>query len=310
MNSRNVFSTWYKLVFQPDSILQLSFTDTTGHLQQKNMIIGSIKRDSIRERNPVPNAPRRVLPLLAYNEKALAIDTTYATAYMVVNTFATGNHLKSFFRKSFRTLKKQHIKNLIIDVRYNGGGNVSNSNLLTRMLVNKPYKIADSLYAVSKTYYEGKHIQYHFWQWPLMTVISKKQSDGYYHFGYYEKHFFKPKKKNHYNGKVYIITGYHSFSATSIFANTLKGQENVLLVGEETGGGRYGNNAWLVPDVTLPQTGVRFTLPKFKLVMNKNLPKNGRGVPVDVEAAPTQISIQKGIDVKMRKVGELMRTQH
>ena len=42
-------------------------------------------------------------------------------------------------------------------------------------------------------------------------------------------------------------------------------QDNVTIIGEETGGGAYGNNAWLIPDVTLPTTGVRFRLPLFRL---------------------------------------------
>ena len=61
-------------------------------------------------------------------------------------------------------------------------------------------------------------------------------------------------------------------------------QDNVTIVGEETGGGAYGNTAWLIPDVTLPETGVRFRLPLFRLVIDKNYPKNGKGVQPEVEA--------------------------
>ena len=37
-------------------------------------------------------------------------------------------------------------------------------------------------------------------------------------------------------------------------------QDNVTVVGEETGGGAYGNSAWLIPEVTLPETKVRFRI--------------------------------------------------
>lgn len=45
------------------------------------------------------------------------------------------------------------------------------------------------------------------------------------------------------------------------------------MIGEETGGGAYGNSAWLIPDVALPETGVRFRLPLFRLVIDKTVLK-------------------------------------
>jgi hypothetical protein len=78
-------------------------------------------------------------------------------------------------------------------------------------------------------------------------------------------------------------------------------------VGEETGGGAYGNTAWLIPDVTLPVTGVRFRLPLFRLVINNSIPKNGRGVIPEVESAPTQKVIMAGTDFKLDKAMELIK---
>jgi hypothetical protein len=80
-----------------------------------------------------------------------------------------------------------------------------------------------------------------------------------------------------------------------------------VIVGEETGGGAYGNNAWLIPDVTLPLTKVRFRLPLFRLVIDADLPKNGRGIIPEVEALPTVNDIRSNIDFKMRKVTEMIK---
>jgi C-terminal processing protease CtpA/Prc len=140
-----------------------------------------------------------------------------------------------------------------------------------------------------------------------MQMMTSRKKDGKYHFGYFERHYFKPKKKNHFDGIVYIITGGNSFSATTLFTQTVKNQDNVFVVGEETGGGAYGNNAWLIPDVTLPVTGVRFRLPLFRLVLNKDIPKDGRGVQPKIESKPTLDAIRQGTDYKMEKVMELIR---
>jgi len=82
------------------------------------------------------------------------------------------------------------------------------------------------------------------------------------------------------------------------------------LVGEETGGGYYGNTAWIIPDVTLPNTGLRFRLPRFRLIIDKDREKNGRGVMPDVMATPSVQAIRKGIDFKVEKVRELIELQN
>jgi C-terminal processing protease CtpA/Prc len=234
------------------------------------------------------------------------MDTARSTAFMTLNTFERGNHLRSFFRRSFRTLHENQVRNLIIDVRSNGGGDAANSTMITRYIIDKKFKLADSLYALNRGNRYDKYVSksrlYHF----LMLFVTRKRADGKYHFGYFERHYFSPKKKDHFNGEVYILTGGNSFSATTLFAGALKGQKNVTLVGEETGGGYYGNTAWIIPDATLPNTRLRFRLPKFRLVIDRNRQKDGRGVMPDVWAIPSSDAIRKGIDFKATKARELI----
>ena len=84
-------------------------------------------------------------------------------------------------------------------------------------------------------------------------------------------------------------------------------QDNITVVGEETGGGAYGNTAWLIPDVTLPETGVRFRLPLFRLVIDKNYPKDGKGVQPEIGSSPTIDAIRRGADYKLDKTLELIK---
>ncbi|MCR6719646.1 MAG: S41 family peptidase [Chitinophagaceae bacterium] len=104
-----------------------------------------------------------------------------------------------------------------------------------------------------------------------------------------------------------MLTGGNSFSATTLFAGTVREQENVTIIGEETGGGAYGNSAWLIPDVTLPNTKVRFRLPLFRLVINKDLPHDGRGVQPEIYAGPSRDDIRLGKDYKLEKALDLIR---
>jgi C-terminal processing protease CtpA/Prc len=135
-----------------------------------------------------------------------------------------------------------------------------------------------------------------------MLAFTRKKRDGHYHFAYFERHYFRPRKKNHFDGKSYVLIGGNSFSATTLFTHSIIKQDNVLVVG-----GSYGNTAWLIPDVKLPETKLQFRLPLFRLVMDKNQIKTGHGILPEVEAKPTVDAIRKNADYKMDKVMELIR---
>lgn len=308
ISNRGAFGGWLRLVEGWQQSYSLGYLDSAGNPGLLNFkLVEPLPRDSSR---------RPVLPMIRqkinqreerlYNARSMQVDTGLSAAYMTVNTFNNNNQLRPFFRNSFRELRKNRINHLVVDIRSNGGGNVSHSTFLTRLLINTPFKLADSLYAISRKSRYGQHVQYNSLTGLFMPFITRKRTDGKYHFGFFERHFFKPKKKNHYNGNVYLLIGPNSFSASAIFAQVLKGQKNITLIGEETGGGAYGNTAWFIPEASLPETGIRFRLPKFRLVMDKETAIDGRGVIPDIEVKPSRNSVIQNRDLKVETVRSLI----
>lgn len=321
------FSSWYKELFGYTDTFDIGYPDTAGILRQTRIPIYDPRADTVRRslgRVLLPGTgqrgkgpARRVRPpgrrarkkrelLLTRN---LQVDSASHTAFLTLNTFEHGYHLRGFFRHSFQVMADQQVKNLVIDVRSNGGGDASLSTLLTRYLIDKKFKVADSLYAIRRHSRYDRYINNGLLYRFLTLLASSKRADGKYHFGYFERHHYSPFTYHHFGGPVYILTGGNSFSATCLFAGALKGQSNVTLVGEETGGAYYGNTAWMIPDVTLPVTGVRFRLPRFRLVVDQQRVKDGRGVQPDVPALPSLEAIGKGLDFKTAKAKELIRLQ-
>jgi hypothetical protein len=311
LSNRGGFGAAFTSVFGQKENYFIDYLSSDGiersaSIQSYNPKNDSSNRVAITRFSKIPRADRKKQIINA--TRNLRIDSTNNTAFMDLSSFSRGLKLKYFFKTSFKDLKKKKIKNLVVDVRGNGGGSVTNSTFLTKFIADKKFKVADSLYANNRNSKYKKYIDGYFFNRLFMLFMTAKKGDGKYHFGYFERHYFKPKKKHHFNGNVYILTGGNSFSATTLFTQTVKPQANVTVVGEETGGGAYGNSAWLIPDLILPNTGIRVRLPLFRLVIDKNIPKDGRGVQPEVLSTPTTEAIRRGADYKMDKVMELIRT--
>ena len=241
------------------------------------------------------------------NIRSLKRDTSFSL--MTINSFSKG-HLKNFFKRSFRKLRKDQAQNLVIDIRANGGGDINNYVLLTKFLRKASFKVADTAYAKSKTFGPyTSHISSGFFDNIALLFVTHKKQDGKYHFGFWERHTFTPKRKNHFNGDVYVLTNGLTFSASALFCNAVKGQDNITLVGEETGGGWYGNSGILIPDIVLPNTKLRVRLPFFRLVQYNHVSEKGTGVIPDVYVGPVLKDVISGVDSKMEVVKKMIKVQ-
>ncbi len=304
------FPYFHRNIFGLYKSYQVSYTDTSGN--SKNVVVPYFKpasdttkkKKTIKKRQEIKYTHQEKLKF----SRSLQYDSSLAL--MTVNSFSKG-HLKSFFRRSFREMRRKKTKNLVIDIRANGGGDIIKSVFLTKYLRNTPFKVSDTADAVSNTLAPyTRYISHGFFNNIGLLFVTHKEKDGRYHFGYWERHTFKPKRKNHFNGNIYILTNGLTFSASSIFCNDVKGQENIKLVGEETGGGWYGNSGIMIPDITLPNTKIRVRLPFFRLVQYKHVPIKGTGVLPDIFVGPNWRDILNGVDTKIQKVKEIIREKN
>lgn len=315
LSNRGNFGSLYGLVFGTDSAYQIGFIDKYGNNKTQfiNAFIPAADTSKSATLASIKTQPKLSKFILRQQNRErirlLQIDTINRSAMMRLASFGKGYKLISFFKKSFKELDKLKIQSLIIDVRNNGGGVIRHSTLLTRYLSDRPFKIADSLYATQLISRYDRHLQYMPWYYGAMLLSTSKKKDGLRHFTYYEKHQFHPKKKNHFKGNVYLIIGGNSYSATTILANKLSGQPHIKIVGEETGGAAYGNSAWMMPKLFLPGTKLSVQIPLYRFVMDKTQPKDGSGVSPTHPAIPSVKSIRENKDVKMEMVLKLIKKQ-
>jgi C-terminal processing protease CtpA/Prc len=306
------FPYYHRNIYGLSKTYQVDYIDSTGHKKTATIPLYVPPSDSTRQNSIRKDSTRNIArPRLTKAQRlaryrSLDMDSTGKMAVMTINTFTKGN-LRGFFRRSFKKLKKQKMENLVIDIRSNGGGRVALSTLLTKYISRQPFRIADTLYAVTKNL--GPYTQYikgGFLNNIELFFISKKKEDGHYHIRHLENKLYKPKNTSHYNGSVYVLTTGPTFSAAALFSNVVKGQPGITLLGEETGGGWHGNNGIMIPDITLPNTKTRVRLPLFRLVQYQHVPKTGTGIIPDVYVGTSYDALLKGYDKKMQVVREMI----
>ena len=302
------FPQYYKSTFGVNNTFSITYIDSPGNKKESKVpyyrpISDSLEKLRIASLPKPGKSERKKFKLLS--QRNLQLDTARKTAIINLNTFSEGK-LQTFFKKSFKLIKKTGVKNVVVDVRQNSGGNIFSSIRLMQYLKNEPFNIADSVTATNRKFKYRQYLKPWFLYWLSLQFSGRRQADGLIHFRYFEKHIFYPKKKYHFDGNIYLVTGGYTFSAASMMATHLKGQSNITIVGEETGGGAYGNTAVHLPVVTLPNSKLRVVVPLYKMVFDKNRTPNGRGVLPDFEVLPSSTAIRMGIDGKMEKVRQLI----
>ncbi len=309
------FPYYHRNIFGISKTYRVTYLDSTGVEQTANIPVFEWPKDSTKRSRDSALARKEKKDKRETREKrllaarSLAVDTTNNTAIVTINTFSSGN-LRRFYRQTFRYIKKTGINNVVLDIRSNGGGRIRLSTLLTKYVSRADFKVADTSFAVTKSLRPySKYIRESFINNLGLFFLAKKNKDGHYHFGHWERKLYKPKTVNHYNGNLYVLINGSTFSAASLFSNAVKGQPGVVLLGEETGGGWHGNNGILIPDIVLPNTKIKVRLPLFRLVQFNHVPKNGRGIEPDIYIGTNYDALIKGVDFKMQVVMEMIRSK-
>jgi predicted alpha/beta-fold hydrolase len=311
----NSFPYYHRNIFGVSKMYDVTYLDKAGQEQHINIPAVGLLTDSSKKikdsavivKQPRPKKFTRQERL--QEVRSLAVDTTNNTAVIIINSFSGGS-LRKFYRQTFRYIKKAGIDNVVLDIRSNGGGRIRLSTLLTKYVSRVNFKVADTSYAVAKFLRPfSKYIKGGFMDNLGLFFLTKKQSDGLYHFGHWERKVNKPKTVNNYRGNLYVLIAGNTFSAAALFSNAVKGQPGVVLLGEETGGGWHGNNGILIPDIVLPNTHIKVRLPLFRLVQYNHHPKDGHGIIPDIYIGTNYDALVKGIDYKMKFVMDMIRNK-
>lgn len=199
-----------------------------------------------------------------------------AVAIMRIRSFVKSSSKSSdeSFRKiiqqCFSVIHAAPVKNLIIDVRDNGGGNPEYARYVISHLMDKDYVYIEKYKTVEKLHWndEEKRTRY---QWYPYCGIGK----------------FSPCK-NVYSGKLFVLIDGGSTSTAGDFAACLDYYNRATFIGEESGANRVvsGGNVF-GHDFQLPNTKLRVRMSTIQGVNKCDQVNDGHGVIPDYLVVPT-----------------------
>lgn len=293
------FSRYYQTFIKTDSSFTLTIKSVEG--ETKNIQVkGMARADKDSLRKVMAGEPQ------GWWSKPLAeFDIMEGgTGYLRLHTFAKG-WLKSqkinydkFLKESFARLKAESASSLILDLRGNGGGDDLLGAKLCRYLIDTEFGYFDRMEATTSKF---KYKQYSSSKWMnLAGVLFKKDKSqpGKFTFNYHRGLKTQKPEQEVFTGKLVILTDGGTFSTAADVASILHANGKGTFVGEEVGGGYYGNNSAVQYHIKLPNTQINYYIPVIRYYSSVDYPAfYGHGVKPQVQVQPTYAAAQAGKDL-------------
>lgn len=248
-----------------------------------------------------------------------------STAILTVLTFmlqenAMYKELSDFFAE----VKKRNIKNVVIDIRSNGGGNPNMSALLYSFVALKPFDNVFNYRTKNIVINDPENLLNGYGTKMAEEEVRQNENFLKQRFDYDSTAGFYygnarltegsisnyPPDKNNFKGNVYVLISGGTVSAATYFAALVKNNERGVLVGTETGSGEASTTAAWFHTYTLPKTKSRLTVPMSEIYFMKAKQDNGRGCRPDKELTFEEFQkyIQTGKDPDIQYTLDLIRT--
>jgi len=236
----------------------------------------------------------------------------YNIAILSVRDFQDGDY-KDFYRQTFKLIESLETEYLIIDLRDNHGGELPDAMDLFTYFSDSSFTFIDNpvLASENSLYHERYFIEDAGIVNVLLailypaTMITRsifiamiEEKDGYLYLPLAEADTKKVSPYN-FDGKVYVMINGGTFSASCLLSSNLRSMDNVMFVGEETGGAQNGTVAGKMARLILPSSKLRLLCGLMTIKPTHQGGEHGRGIMPDIEIKPDLQDHRHGIDPEL-----------
>ena len=193
---------------------------------------------------------------------------------------------KKFLATSFKDIETSRMNNLILDLRGNGGGTDEFGKALFSYFINRPFVYYESLTMNKERFDFFKYTSMPDAKTPkgMLKANVDGKFDNIQHPNVGQQNPSLPT----YSGNIFVLIDGGCFSTTSECISMLDCHTPAIFIGEESGGGYYGNCSGPTPEFRLPNTKVSVEMPLMKYAMAvKGYASFDRGLIPDHVVIPT-----------------------
>ena len=260
------FGRDYWLLVEQASEFTVKARDVTGKTVTAKLI-GVKEADWGKNQNPVNAEAQANMPKLQWSRENLSLRFLKDpdVAQIRIDGFG-GPDYPQWIENTFKTLREKGTRTLILDLRRNGGGADMYGAMLVSYLTDKPFRYFDhiNVKTISPSFKEHSD-----WradgESKLREGMDPNPAGGYLvtaklHPGVAEQ---QPGKYP-FLGKVFVLIDGGTFSTAADFCAVTHHLKRATFIGEETGGGYYGNNSGMQVTLTLPNSKARVRIPMYE----------------------------------------------
>lgn len=224
------------------------------------------------------------------------------TAYLQLGTFDAFQlsfEWSKFLQNAFKEIKKRNTSHLVIDIRWNEGGQDEILLFLGKNITQKPIKIPQRQDLVRYSTIAPALKPYLFtWDNTFFDLSAKTKpfNTEYRQFMGENLAEIKPFKQA-YGGKTYLLINGANSSATFYFAEIARQNQLATLIGETTGGSQKGLNAGTMFFLRLPNSKIEIDIPILGTFSDE---KPQGGIEPDVEVRQTLSDLLLGEDTVLK----------
>ncbi|SHJ99301.1 S41 family peptidase [Pseudozobellia thermophila] len=324
------FSKYYRLHYGLSPVFEVAYRPHNSHEVQNATLKGIAYTDyykNVRQRHSEP------FDEVDYKDWEEGETYSYKdidgdTGILRVNSFSLGNKQSSshgryltFLDSVFTHIKTKGIKNLIVDVRYNGGGTDPNDLVTYSYLTQRNFKENKQAWISFK---KLPYLKYAFTKIPrflrplgagkynkMFKNNFPEEIDGkFYQDENNEDHQIRKPRPHAFTGNIYLLIGPRVASAGSLFAAMVAGNDNTTVIGEETMGGYYGHNGHTPMGYILPKSGMAVFFSVVNLeqdVPQKSNQRYDRGIIPDYDVPQSYNDFLQNRDTQMDFTIDLIR---
>src|SRR5262249_49789992 len=257
--------------------------------REHTVILEGIEASKLREQRPKESAT-----LTFFDDSTIAD--------LKINRFggkADNKNLDAYIPGAFSQIDKKKSPAPILDLRDNGGGADELGKLLLSFLIDEPFKYYDDLVLNGLEFGFQK---YSARKDALPAGMMERQSNGKYRMIKHPNWGIQQPSKPTFSGKVFILINGKSFSTTSEFLSHAHARKRATFIGEESGGGYYGNTSGPSCFLTLPNTKLQAYVPLMTYYMAvQGYKAASHGVVPDY---PVKYTIEELLDGKDKELAD------